>query len=134
MKTVETKQLFKSLFTVFNKDRVGAKDHVCSFPQAVDEVVTVLFCLSDNVNVVQMVGTFKTRADGDIQTKTFVIKKSVVMKALVWLKCHNPEHQHATIEEKNLSLMGDNEDEAELPNVKEIITECDEEEAMKEHL
>ena len=59
-----------------------------------------------------MVRTFKTRADGEIQTKTFVIRKSVVMKALVWLKDHDPECQHVTIEEENLNWMEDNEDEA----------------------
>ena len=34
------------------KDRVSVKGHVCSFLQAVNEVVTVLPCLPDNVNVV----------------------------------------------------------------------------------
>ena len=80
-----------------------------------------------------MVRTFKTRTDGDIKIKTFAIRKSVVMKALVWLKDHDPECQHVTIAEENLNWTGDVEDEAAFSNVKEIITECDEEEAMKEH-
>ena len=105
------------------KDQVGVRGHVCSFPQSVDEIVSELPRLPSNVNVVRMIRSFKTEQHGEVSTKTFLIRKDNVLKALRWLVDHNPEYQHVTIAETNLNWMKDMS-EAQLPEVTDIVTEC----------
>jgi hypothetical protein len=113
------------------KDQVGVKGHVCSFPQSVDEIAHELPRLPHNVNVVRMIRSFKSQQHGEISTRTFLIRKNKVINALKWLNVHNAEYQNITINETNLNWM-DDKDEADLPGVKEIITNQTEEDAELE--
>ena len=113
------------------KDQVGVKGHVCSFPQSVDAIAHELPRLPHNVNVVRMIRSFKSQQHGEISTRTFLIRKNKVINALKWLNVHNAEYQNITINETNLNWM-DDEDEADLPGVKEIITNQTEEDAELE--
>lgn len=80
---------------------LGVRVHVCSFPQRVTEVMSVLPRLPENVNLVKMVRNFRAQ-DGSTGTKAFVIRRHVVLAALHWLVKYNPLYREITIQESNL--------------------------------
>jgi hypothetical protein len=100
---------------------LGIKGHVCSFVQDISEVATVLPRLPSNVKAVKMIRTY-TGSDGKPTTKTFVINRKRVLRALRWLIRYHRDYRTAyengelRIDETNLDWMGDL-DEAELPSV-----------------
>ena len=96
-----------------SKGAYGCKGHVCSFPQDVQEVCTVLPRLPSNVNVIRVIKQYKME-EGEIGTHTFVIRKHKVLAALHWLKAHNYLYHDIQIDESHLDWMEGNE-EKELP-------------------
>jgi hypothetical protein len=88
------------------KGAYGSKGHVCSFPQAVNEVCTVLPRLPANVNAISVVKHFKTK-DDEPSSMVFRIRKVRVLAALRWLKKYNKVYKDIEIREENLSWMGE---------------------------
>lgn len=103
---------------------LGIKGHVCSFLQNINEVATKLPRLPENVKAIKMVRTF-TGSDGQISTKTYMVNKDRVMRALWWLVRHHRDYKAAyengelVIDPSNLDWLGDDE-EGELPSVAKI--------------
>ena len=98
--------------------QVGLSGHVCSFPQDVQHVCTVLPRLPKQIELVKVIKKYKVGSgkdsENDTFTDTFIVRRTVVLAALKWLKLHNSEYKHVTINESNLDWMGNNE-ELELP-------------------
>jgi Helitron helicase-like domain at N-terminus len=93
--------------------QVGARGHIVSFPQDVSSVCKTLPRLPDNVQVVRVIKNFRLN-DGTISSKTFSIRRPVVMAALHWLKKFNKQYNEIDICEANLSWIT-NGVEQELP-------------------
>ena len=91
----------------------GSKGHVCSFPQDIGHVCTVLPRVPNDVSIVKVVKEF-TDKQSNVQKLTFKIRREKVLTALRWLKRHNTEYQSITIEEDNLTWM--ETDEEDLPH------------------
>ena len=92
-----------------HKGAYGSKGHVCSFPQAVEEICTILPRLPENVNAISVVKHFKSKDDSP-GSLVFRIRKDNVLKALRWLKRHNKVYKDIEIQESNLGWMGDKEE------------------------
>jgi hypothetical protein len=103
------------------KGAYGSKGHVCSFPQAVDEICTTLPRLPAHVNAISVVKHFKAK-DGSPSSLVFRIRKANVLEALRWLKRHNKVYKDIDIKESNLAWMGDN-DEMDLDVAAPVILE-----------
>jgi hypothetical protein len=80
--------------------QVGARGHTVSFPQDVSSVCKTLPRLPDNVQVVQVIKNFGLN-DGTISSKTFSIRRPVVMAALHWLKKFNKQYNEIDVCEAN---------------------------------
>jgi hypothetical protein len=93
--------------------QVGARGHIVSFPQNVLSVCKKLPCLPDHVQVVRVIKNFQLN-NGTTSSKTFSIRRPVVMAALHWLKKFNKQYNEIDICEANLSWIT-NGDEQELP-------------------
>ncbi len=92
-----------------HKGAYGSKGHVCSFPQAVDEICTILPRLPENVNAISVVKHFKSKDDSP-GSLVFRIRKDKVLEALRWLKRYNKVYRDIEIQEANLGWMGDKEE------------------------
>ena len=93
--------------------QIGCRGHIVSFPQDVSAVCTTLPRLPEQVELIRVIKRFK-KSDGEISSKSFRIRKSVVMSALSWLKKFNTQYKDITITEKNLNWI-QNGVEQELP-------------------
>ena len=83
----------------------GCRGHVCSFPQDIRELCTVL--PRKKVNGIRVVKNY-TGKDGEIETTTFKIRRDKVLAALYWLKKHNHIYRNeVVIDTSNLDWMGD---------------------------
>jgi hypothetical protein len=76
--------------------QVGAHGHIVSFPQTVLSVCKTLPCLPDNVQVVRVIKNFRLNNE-TISSKTFSIRRPVVMAALHWLKKFNKQYNEIDI-------------------------------------
>lgn len=83
---------------------LGSRGHIVSFFQDIGEICNELPKLPKDVSLVKVIrsGTTKT---GDNISNAFTINKNRVLKALKWLKKHNPLYNDITIKESNLSWM-----------------------------
>ena len=91
------------------KGAYGSKGHVCSFPQAVDEICTILPRLPEHVNASSVVKHFKLKDDSP-SSLVFRIRKDKVLQALRWLKRYNKVYKDIKIQESNMGWMGDKEE------------------------
>ena len=91
------------------KGSYGSKGHVCSFPQAVNEICTILPRLPEHVNAISVVKQFKTKEDSP-SSMVFRIRKDKVLQALRWLKKYNKVYKDIEIQETNLGWMGDKDE------------------------
>lgn len=89
----------------------GSRGHVCSFPKEIQDFITEL--PRKKVEAIKVVRTSLTK-DKEVEDKTFMIRKSIVLEALWWLKRHNKYYKDIIINKGNLDWMGPVE-EAELP-------------------
>lgn len=97
--------------------------HVCAFPQDIQSVCNILPRLPDQITRVQVIKKFVIGNTAESATKSFVIRKHVVLNALKWLKVHNPEYYNIEIKETNLEWM-DDEFEKELPIEGDSFDKC----------
>ncbi len=88
----------------------ASKGHVCCFPKQLQDFVTEL--PRKNVEAVKVIRRF-VGPDKEIDERTFVIRKTVVLDALRWLKRYHRHYKDIIIQEANLSWMN-GEAEAEL--------------------
>ena len=91
------------------KGSFGCKGHVCSFPQTIHSICSVLPRLPTDVSIVNIVKSFSD-SDNIPHQLTFRIRKQKVLDALKWLKQYNPEYADITIADGNLEWM-DSEEE-----------------------
>lgn len=90
---------------------MGIKGHVCSFPQNVNEVASVLPNLPDNVNVIRMVKATADEIGSDRGVNQhYLINRRRVLTALHWLKRYNILYSNITIDVENLGWMENNEE------------------------
>ena len=90
------------------KGTYGCKGHVCSFPQTIHNICTVLPRLPSDISIVNIVKDFRDK-DQNHHTLTFQIRKQKVLDALIWLKQYNPVYHNITIVEGNLAWIKDQE-------------------------
>jgi translation initiation factor 2 beta subunit (eIF-2beta)/eIF-5 len=81
--------------------QIGCRGHIVSFPQNISSVCKTLPRLPSNVSTVRVIKRFKL-SNGDISSTSFVIRKKVVMEALIWLKRFNKQYSDIDICEGNL--------------------------------
>ena len=93
--------------------QIGSRGHVCSFVQDLSSICTVLPRLPDDVQFVKVVKKY-LQEGGETASKTFTIRKQVVLHALNWLKEYNVEYKNIEIKESNLDWI-ENSDSQELP-------------------
>jgi hypothetical protein len=86
--------------------QLGAKGHIVSFPQDISTVCTELPRLPTSVTMIRVIKHFKVE-DGEIASKSFSVRKLVVLSALKWLKQHNIHYRDITIREENTSWISD---------------------------
>ena len=67
----------------------------------------------DDVHFIKVVKTY-LQEGGEIASKTFTIRKQVVLDALKWLKEYNVEYKNIEIKESNLDWI-ENKESQELP-------------------
>lgn len=109
---------------------LGIHGHVCSFPQDISNICNVLPRLPSDVKVVRMIRNYKNNM-GDIVSKTYLIRRFYVIRALKWLIKYHEEYRNAfecgelQINEDHLSWMGEKES-ADLCGVMEFETSLDE--------
>jgi hypothetical protein len=88
----------------------GSRGHVCSFPKDIQEFVTEL--PRQKVEAIRVVRSHVNK-DKEVEEKTFTIRKSVVLNALIWLKKHSKHYRDIIIVEENFEWM-EGKEEAEL--------------------
>jgi hypothetical protein len=93
--------------------QIGCRGHIVSFPQDVSSVYRTLPRLPEDVLVVRVIKRFKL-GNGEVSSKSFKIRKKVVLNALLWLKRFNIQYKHIAICEDNLNWI-ENGIEQELP-------------------
>jgi hypothetical protein len=101
---------------------MGSRGHVVSFLQDITGICNVLPRLPDDITVVKVIRTQVTSA-GEMISKAFTVNRHKVLRALTWLKLHNPLYADIIIEPQNLAWMGSN-DEQDFTNV--VTVESDE--------
>lgn len=89
----------------------GSRGHVCCFPKKISDFVNEL--PRKNVEAIKIIRRVVSD-EKTIQDSTFMIRKSVVLKALLWLKEHNIHYRDIVINKDNLQWMGTKQ-EMELP-------------------
>jgi hypothetical protein len=105
---------------------IGSRGHVVSFLQDITEICNVLPKLPEDITVVKVIRTQVTSA-GEMISKAFTVRRQKVLRALSWLKLHNPLYADIIIEPQNLAWMGSN-DEQDLTNVVTVESNETEEE------
>ena len=85
----------------------GCHGHCCCFPQNVQEICDVL--PRTKCEAIQVVKRY-VLDDGNIGNVSFRVRRTKVMRALIWLKRHNRHYKDITIEEGNLDWLGDEEE------------------------
>jgi hypothetical protein len=93
--------------------QIGSRGHICSFAQDITEICNVLPRLPDNVQLIKVVKKYFEEG-GEIASKSFTVRKQVVLDALKWLKEYNLEYKNIEIKESNLDWI-ENGDSQELP-------------------
>ena len=76
-------------------------------------MINVLPNLPENIQFVQVIKKFKDE-HGDIEEKSFVIRKKKVLDALFWLQKYNRHYSDVIVKATRLYWI--KKDEAELPN------------------
>ena len=107
--------------------QTGIQGNVCAFFQAIDEICKVLPRTNKDVNFIKVIKYFRNKLNHTEGTKTFMIRRNYVIRALIWLKKYNVEYKDITIDESNLNWMGD-EEEKELLTEQTLYEEYDNEE------
>jgi hypothetical protein len=87
--------------------QIGSRRHVCSFVQDILTVCTILPRLPDDIQFVKVVKNYLVEG-GEIASKSFTIRKQVVLDALEWLKEYNVEYEDIEIKKSNLDWIQDN--------------------------
>lgn len=90
--------------------QIGCRGHIVSFPQSVSSVCTTLPRLPKEVDIVRVIKRFKL-GDGEISSKSFMIRKPIVMKALIWLKTFNDQYKDICICEENMDWIENGEEQ-----------------------
>jgi hypothetical protein len=72
-------------FVHIKNGTLGIKGHVCSFPQRVQDLHTILPRLPSSATFVKMVRNFKGE-EGNFGVKSFTVRQAAVLCALNWLK------------------------------------------------
>lgn len=93
--------------------QLGAQGHIVSFPQDVADVCLELPRLPSNVSLVRVIKHFKLENE-EIASKSFSIRRRVVLDALLWLKKYNKHYRHIEIIESNIDWI-ENGLEQQLP-------------------
>ena len=93
--------------------QIGTQGHVVSFQQDLSSLCKTLPRLPKDTNLIRVIKKFKMNC-GEIGTKTFSIRKKVILEALGWLKTYNMEYKDIIICESNLNWI-ENEEEQVLP-------------------
>ena len=76
-------------------------------------ICTTLPRLPDDVHFIKVVKKY-LREGGEVASKSFTVRKQVVLDALKWLKEYNVEYKNIEIKESNLNWIENNESQ-ELP-------------------
>jgi len=82
----------------------GMKGHVCTFEQDIDKFVKTLPRTRNDTTLLRVIKTMKAEV-GDVNTvsiKHFLVRKTEVCNALLWLKEHNPLYFDIVIDMSNL--------------------------------
>jgi len=103
---------------------LGSRGHCCSFPQQIEQLFSILPRTPDNVKLIKLIRNFASK-EGAVTTKAFTVRRANVLAALQWLVKYNPLYKNVAIRTSNLDWMG-NKEEAEIKNVIELTSECDE--------
>ena len=104
---------------------LGIQGHVCSFMQNIQDLAQTLPQLPQDVKALRMIRTYEG-ATGEIITRTYLVNRRRVMKALWWLVRYHVDYNDAwkngdlVIDEGNLAWMN-GDDEASLCGVGEIM-------------
>ena len=75
------------------------------------------------MKLVKLIHNFASKA-GAVTTKAFTVRRANVLAVLQWLVKYNPLYKNVVIRTSNLDWVG-NKEEAEIKNVIELISECD---------
>ena len=100
--------------------------HVCAFEQDIMDICSILPRLPKDVVHCKTVKRHKD-SQNQQKSKNFLIRKTKVLEALLWLKENNPECQDIEVKMENFEWMGVDE-EKELPVAGESISHVTEEE------
>ena len=99
--------------------QLGAKGHIVSFPQDISEVCTRLPKLPSAISLIRVVKHFKLQ-DGEISSKSFSVRKRVVLEALVWLKKFNILYADIEIVEENMDWIENGEEQQLPPSILQV--------------
>jgi hypothetical protein len=94
---------------------LGSRGHVVSFVQDISGICKVFPKLPEEVVLVKVIRTQVT-ADGEHIEKAFTVRREKVLRALIWLKTHNPLYADIEIVMDNFNWM-EGKDEADLASV-----------------
>ena len=102
---------------------MGLSGHVCAFEQDIGDFVKRLPRHQTDVSMLKVIKQLKTEiGDGkDVHTRTFRVRKSKVLSALLFLKKHNPLYHDIEIDMSALDWMGSAEEATLMGH--EIVTD-----------
>ena len=92
------------------KGQLGIKGHTVMFPKNLTSLCTDL--PRQKLEIIKVLRQTSHPSDNDTsyETSTFKVRKSKVMKALLWLKDHHSGYKDITIREENLDWLENNEE------------------------
>lgn len=93
----------------------GIRGHVCAFEQKITGMVDVLPRFGRDTSVIRVLQTVKAEigATDTSMTRTFKVRKRIVLDALMWLKSHNREYADITIDMSRLDWITEEEGDLE---------------------
>ena len=85
----------------------GLSGHVCAFEQAIDELFNVLPRSKDDVDFIKVVQTMRAEigALNSAQKKVWIVRKSVIERALIFLKHHSDVYSDIVIDMSRLDFI-----------------------------
>lgn len=111
------------------KGTFGLSGHVCAFEQDVNSLLVQLPRRHDDVSILKVLKTIKTEigCDESNHTRAFLVRKSRVLKALIFLKEHNREYKDIQIDMTNLDWIDGDEGQldGQVLETEEILTRVD---------
>ena len=100
-------QLVSTIISLYHikNGNLGSKGHVCSFPQDISSICYSLPRFPEETDLLRVIKFMKE--NDQIVSKSFVVRRIFVLRALHWLKKYHAHYKFIKIDERKLDWLGE---------------------------